>query len=577
MKKQIRLNAFAMNCVAHQSPGLWTHPRDRTAEYNRLPYWIDLAKTLERGRFDGLFLADVLGVYDVFGGSPDAALRNATQTPANEPLLLIPAMAAVTENLGFGVTSNLSYEPPYPFARRMSTLDHLTEGRIGWNVVTGYLDSAARGAGKDKQTAHDDRYDVADEYMEVVYKLWEGSWEDDAALRDRAARHLRRSGQGASRPARGQPLPARCHSSQRAVAATHPGAVSGRHFAARTAVRRRARRMRVHVGPVGQGDRAAGRRRSATLAAKAGRNPAEILMFSMMTIILGRTEAEAQAKYADYRQPHQSRGRADADVRLDRRRFLDLRPRPAGPPRPERRRPHRDGQHHPRRSGPGLDRARGRRSMSASAASDRSWSARPKRSPTRSKPGSTQTDVDGLNVAVCGFARRFRGHHRHAGAGTDPARALQGRLSTRARCARNCSATAAPGSRRRIRPRSIGRAGQRSRSSIVIASGDREASIAKGAMRRSNPIGHRTLRHRCFARARNDGIAQHRPVHHHLDQFRAGPAERRCERRLQLPGLGDPDRLQPERFGDARRNPPADRRNPCRHNGRRHGTPAAAA
>ena len=97
MKKQIRLNAFAMNCVAHQSPGLWTHPRDRTAEYNRLPYWIDLAKTLERGRFDGLFLADVLGVYDVFGGSPDAALRNATQTPANDPLLLISAMAAVTE------------------------------------------------------------------------------------------------------------------------------------------------------------------------------------------------------------------------------------------------------------------------------------------------------------------------------------------------------------------------------------------------------------------------------------------------------------------------------------------------
>src|SRR5258707_12027043 len=163
MTKEIRLNAFAMNCVAHQSPGLWTHPRDRTAEYNRLQYWTHLAKTLERGRFDGLFLADVLGVYDVFGNSPDAALRNATQTPCNDPLLLIPAMAAVTQNLGFGVTSNLSYEPPYTFARRMSTLDHLTEGRVGWNVGTGYLDSAARGAGKDKPTAHDDRYDVADE------------------------------------------------------------------------------------------------------------------------------------------------------------------------------------------------------------------------------------------------------------------------------------------------------------------------------------------------------------------------------------------------------------------------------
>src|SRR2546430_3401141 len=107
--KQIRLNAFAMNCVAHQSPGLWTHPRDRTAEYNRLPYWLDLAKALERGRFDGLFLADVLGVYDVYGGSPDAALRHATQTPANEPLMLIPAMAAGTRQLCLCVHPN----PPF--------------------------------------------------------------------------------------------------------------------------------------------------------------------------------------------------------------------------------------------------------------------------------------------------------------------------------------------------------------------------------------------------------------------------------------------------------------------------------
>src|SRR5690349_17590567 len=165
MTKEIRLNAFAMNCVAHQSPGLWTHPRDRTAEYNRLPYCLDLAKTLERGRFDGLPLADVLGVYDVYGGSPMAALRTATQTPATDPLLVIAAMAAVTGDLGFGVTSNLSYEPPFTFARRMSTLDHLPQGRVGWNVVTGYLDSAAKAAGKDKQTAHDDRYDIADEYM----------------------------------------------------------------------------------------------------------------------------------------------------------------------------------------------------------------------------------------------------------------------------------------------------------------------------------------------------------------------------------------------------------------------------
>ncbi len=299
MKKEIRLNAFAMNCVAHQSPGLWTHPRDRTSEYNRLPYWIDLARTLERGRFDGLFLADVLGVYDVFGGSPDAALRNATQTPANDPLLVIPAMAAVTEHLGFGVTSNLSYEPPYTFARRMSTLDHLTEGRIGWNVVTGYLDSAARGAGKQKQTAHDDRYDVADEYMDVVYRLWEGSWEDDAALRDRArgifadpAKVHRVQHQGNNYRVDAihlsEPSPQRTPVLYQA--GTSP---RGRQFAAQHA------ECVFMSGPSAKiiAPRVAAIR---ALAREAGRNPAEILMFSMMTIILGRTEAEASAKYADY-------------------------------------------------------------------------------------------------------------------------------------------------------------------------------------------------------------------------------------------------------------------------------------
>jgi long-chain alkane monooxygenase len=184
MTKEIRLNAFEMNCVAHQSPGLWRHPRDRSRDYRRLDGWVRLAKTLERGLFDGLFLADVLGVYDVFGGGPEAALRHATQTPVNDPLLLVLPMAAATEHLGFGVTVNLSYEPPFPFARRMSTLDHLTDGRIGWNVVTGYLDSAARGSGQSGQRPHDERYAVAEEYMEVVYKLWEGSWADDAVVAD---------------------------------------------------------------------------------------------------------------------------------------------------------------------------------------------------------------------------------------------------------------------------------------------------------------------------------------------------------------------------------------------------------
>jgi alkanesulfonate monooxygenase SsuD/methylene tetrahydromethanopterin reductase-like flavin-dependent oxidoreductase (luciferase family) len=180
MPREILLNAFDMHCVGHIQQGLWTHPRDQSTRYNTLAYWMELARTLEAALFDGIFLADVVGVYDVYGGNADAALRGGVQVPVNDPMLLIPAMAAATQHLGFGVTANLVYEAPYLFARRMSTLDHLTGGRVGWNIVTGYLDSAARANGLSQQMAHDDRYDLGDEYMQLVYQLWQHSWADDA-------------------------------------------------------------------------------------------------------------------------------------------------------------------------------------------------------------------------------------------------------------------------------------------------------------------------------------------------------------------------------------------------------------
>ena len=183
-KKKILLNAFNMNCVGHINHGLWTHPRDTSTQYKTLEYWTELAQLLERGLFDGLFIADIVGVYDVYQQSVDVPLKESIQLPVNDPLLLVCAMAAVTKNLGFGLTANLTYEPPYLFARRMSTLDHLTRGRVGWNIVTGYLDSAAKAMGLTEQVEHDRRYDQADEYLEVLYKLWEGSWEDDAVLND---------------------------------------------------------------------------------------------------------------------------------------------------------------------------------------------------------------------------------------------------------------------------------------------------------------------------------------------------------------------------------------------------------
>lgn len=187
-KKQIVLNAFTMNSVGHINHGLWTHPRDEADRYKTLDYWTSLAATLERGLFDGIFLADILGVYDVYGASVDLTLRESIQLPLNDPLLLVSGMAAVTKNLGFGVTVNAGAEAPFLFARRMSTLDHLTGGRMGWNIVTGYIDSAARALGQGGQADHDSRYDRADDYLEVLYKLWEGSWDDDAVRADRLAR-----------------------------------------------------------------------------------------------------------------------------------------------------------------------------------------------------------------------------------------------------------------------------------------------------------------------------------------------------------------------------------------------------
>ncbi|WP_370425780.1 LLM class flavin-dependent oxidoreductase (plasmid) [Pantoea vagans] len=187
-QKLVLLNAFNMNCVGHIHHGMWTHPEDRSTEFNTLAYWTDLARLLERGLFDGLFIADILGVYDVYQQGITLTARESIQLPVNDPLMLVSAMAGVTQHLGFAVTANLSYEAPFPFARRLSTLDHLTQGRIGWNIVTGYLDSAARAMGNKQLLAHDERYAQADEFLDVSYQLWEGSWQDDALVVDRPNR-----------------------------------------------------------------------------------------------------------------------------------------------------------------------------------------------------------------------------------------------------------------------------------------------------------------------------------------------------------------------------------------------------
>ena len=296
---EILFNAFAMNTVGHLSPGQWTNPRDRSRDYNKLRTWTELARTLERGLFDGLFIADVIGIYDVYGEGPEAALRSAAQMPINDPMMLVSAMAAVTEHLGFGVTANLTWTSPYLLARAFSTLDHLTDGRIGWNIVTGYLDSGARAHGLRSMIAHDDRYAMAEDYMQVCYKLWEGSWADDAAIRDMATGHF-------TNPSRIRPI--RHEGAYYRVDAVHlcepspqrtpllyqaGSSTAGRAFAG------------AHAECVFVSGPSAGviKRRTAELreaVAAAGRDPADLKVFALLTVVVAESQAEAEDRHAEY-------------------------------------------------------------------------------------------------------------------------------------------------------------------------------------------------------------------------------------------------------------------------------------
>lgn len=183
-RKRILLGATVMNSPGTVVEGMWTSPGNRAADFNSLDSWVELAQTLEEGGFDFLFIADSLGVHDVYEGGPDATIRNAVHFPINDPSILAAALAGATKDLGLILTSSILQESPFTFARRVSTLDHLTNGRVGWNIVTSYLKTAAANLGIELP-AHSERYAMAEDYVDACYRLWEGSWEDDAVVMDR--------------------------------------------------------------------------------------------------------------------------------------------------------------------------------------------------------------------------------------------------------------------------------------------------------------------------------------------------------------------------------------------------------
>ncbi|KAE9974457.1 hypothetical protein BLS_003109 [Venturia inaequalis] len=171
-----------MQAPCHLNPGLHRHPDNQGHKYNDIKSWIALAQKLEAAKFHAIFFADVLGGYDVYRGPAnlDPTIPAGAQFPINDPLYSVAALSAATSSIGFGITASTTYEPPYSLARRCSTVDQLINGRVAWNIVTSFLDSAARNFNLITQIEHDERYNIAHEYLHVVYKLWEGSWRDDA-------------------------------------------------------------------------------------------------------------------------------------------------------------------------------------------------------------------------------------------------------------------------------------------------------------------------------------------------------------------------------------------------------------
>jgi len=292
----LSLFAFDVFAPSHLTSGSWRTEGDQGHRYTDLQYWTGIAQMLEKAGFDGIFFADNVGYHDVYRGNGDAALRDAAQFPINDPTVLISGMAAVTKHLNFGVTVSATYEPPYLLARKFSTLDHLTSGRVGWNIVTSYSEAAARNLGKQQQLTPAERYDMADEYMDVVYKLWEGSFEEDALVRDvesatyidpAKVHPIEHSGQHFTVPGFHlcEPSPQRTPVLFQAGASSRGMEFGGKHAEV------------VFL----QGTSVEGTKRSVDklrqAVADAGRDPRDVKIVILLTVVVAPTDEEAQAKY----------------------------------------------------------------------------------------------------------------------------------------------------------------------------------------------------------------------------------------------------------------------------------------
>ena len=181
--RKMHLVAFLLAGPTAHHHGAWRHPEADLGMFT--PEWHEhIARVLEQGKFDSLFFADILGLYDLYGGSFATILRCGGQMGLLDPIPLLSIMSRATSRIGLGATLSSTFYPPYHLARSLGTLDLLSGGRVAWNVVASHGHLEAQNFGLNELPSRDMRYDYADEVVEAVCKLWE-SWDADALVFDK--------------------------------------------------------------------------------------------------------------------------------------------------------------------------------------------------------------------------------------------------------------------------------------------------------------------------------------------------------------------------------------------------------
>ena len=299
MNGKMHLAQFLVHGPTYHSLAMWRHPKTAEAGYDwrRPELYQHIARTCERGLFDMVFFADLNYISDTFRGSLEPALRYAVQAPEHDPIPLLSWLGASTERIGLAATFSTSNQHPFYAARMWASLDHLTAGRAGWNVVTSLNHNQAANYGTERAPAVD-RYAQAEEFLEVCHKLWE-SWDEDAVVMDRenavfadAAKVRRIEHEGRFFRSRGPLNVVRSPQNGPAIlqAGTSP---QGRAFAARHADAIFAIQPRAE-------DAAAYYTDIKGRMADQGRDPAECTILFGMQPILGASEAEARERQDEH-------------------------------------------------------------------------------------------------------------------------------------------------------------------------------------------------------------------------------------------------------------------------------------